>query len=304
MLTLDRPNTAHDSPSAVPHPPMSADPLGCTTSPPPPPPASNPPPAPYAPSSSAASVPDIHALLDPLLDPDADPRDIAREHNLPLRTLLDIFDSGETQAFITRLERMQLRRAEFHLAFNKPLAARNLTLILEASLDEEMNRATRDTKEAAATRYRQRELTRKTATAVLRGWPIGTKSPARERTRRAHAQPDAAPDTAHHATRATARASSSLAAPATTPPTRALMTKPESPCHQRSSVDAHRPPITQVALTGPLAKRTTELQSREAAAFNSEGRKAWKQVTNPAREPHRGATPNPDLPPPTPHQLE
>jgi len=155
--------------------------------------------------------PEITAAL---LDPEADLIDIANNHNLSVSAVLDIFDSPEFQTLLTRIERAQQRRAEAHIRCNMTLAARNLTLILEAALAEELAASPRDTPEAAALRWRRRETTRKLATAILRGLPpsspllstppsgapplrAGRKQPpAPTPTTRSPATPD--PDALHH----------------------------------------------------------------------------------------------------------
>jgi hypothetical protein len=122
-------------------------------------------------SSSLDALPeDIRTnIANVLLTPDANPHHIAEDFNLPLTTILEIYESEETQTLLTRLERMQQRRAEYHINFSKPLAARNLTDILEQSINEEMTCHHRETPEATAMRWRRRETTRRVAMSILNG---------------------------------------------------------------------------------------------------------------------------------------
>jgi len=158
MLTLDQPQLQTHS-GVAPSPPHRVAPA----------------PSPSAPATAQASKVSPHfvspslrlSISSLLLDPESDPRDIAHNHNLPLDTILDIFESEDFQHRLQRIERMQQRRAEFHLSTTKPLAARNLALILEASLAEELTCTNRDTPEASTLRCRARETTRKICNNIL-----------------------------------------------------------------------------------------------------------------------------------------
>jgi len=164
MLTLDQPQ--HQTPNGVaPSPPHRVAP---------------------APSPSALATTQTHevsphfvspslrlSISSLLLDPESDPRDIAQERNLPLDTILDIFESEDFQHRLKRIERMQARRAEFHLNTAKPLAARSLVLILEGTLAEELTRTNRDTPQASTLRCRARETTRKICNNILGRLALG-----------------------------------------------------------------------------------------------------------------------------------
>jgi len=175
MLTLDQPQL-HTPNGVAPPPPRSVARTPSTRAASPPTHPSIPSPRAADPPTPPAPSPHTHDALphqtrmeitNALLDPESDPRDIALSHNLPLDTILDIFESEDFQHRLQRIERMQQRRAEFHLSATKPLAARNLALILEASLAEELTRTSRDTPQAATLRCRARETTRKVCNNIL-----------------------------------------------------------------------------------------------------------------------------------------
>ena len=118
-------------------------------------------------------------IMRDLLDPDLHPLDIAAAHNLPATTILDIFESADFQALLSRLERVQERRAQHHLTVNKPRAARTLTTIMETAPPETTSEDQPD-KHAATLHWRERETTRKIATAILRGGPQFRQPPPNE----------------------------------------------------------------------------------------------------------------------------
>ena len=175
MLTLDQPQ--HQTLDGVaPSPRHRVAPTPLTRIAPPPAHPSIPPPRAPDPPTPPTPSPHTHDALprqtrmeitSALLDPESDPCDIAQNLNLPLDTILDIFESEEFQHRLQRIERMQARRAEFHLNTAKPLAARNLALILEAARAEEFTRTNRDTPEATTLRCRARETTRKVCNNIL-----------------------------------------------------------------------------------------------------------------------------------------